>query len=1055
MVPIALAFVLTTVPQDPAGGSLRPVGLRCEHLREPLGIEAAQPALSWRLEAVEPGARGLLQTAWQVVVASDAALLANGKADLWDSGKVESSSTLDCEYRGTALRSNQRCFWRVRAWDQQGRSGPWSEVASWSMGLLSPADWQAQWIGYDAPLAARERGADFAGATWLWSPDEKGQPRTGEVCFRGSWDLPANWDGARLLVTADDQCEVWVNGAAAGKSDGQPDAWRRPLVIDAGKLLRPGRNGIAVAARNTGGAGGVLAKLALRIGEKTQVFATDPTWRVAGTAVEGWQQPAFDDRSWPAAQGVGAYGAQPWGRIGAVPLFLPPVRVLGKSFAVREPPRRATLYASALGLYEVELNGRKVGDAFFAPGWTDYDKRVYYQAYDVTAAVRAGANALAVLLADGWHSGYVGYGHARDHYGERTRARVQLVLEHADGSTQVVASDGSWRASTGPLREADFLMGEVCDMTFAPGPPEPVVVSESKALLQRHPGEPVRAIAELRPVSIKQAGDDTWVCDLGQNVAGFARLQVQGRRGQRITLRFAERLNPDGTIYTTNLRSARATDVYVCAGTGVETWQPRFTFHGFQYVEVRGLGKAPEPGTITGVALSSDTPMGGEFACSDPMVDKLVSNIRWTQRMNFIDVPTDCPQRDERLGWTGDAQAYVRTATCLADVQAFFDKWLVDLADAQRGDGQFPMVAPLKVAGGDGGPAWADAGVICPWTIYDVYGDLRLLRRQYPSMVRFVEFCRARSTAELLPPPQFHCFGDWLHIGDPTPNEVIYTAYFAASSKLLAQSAAALGKAEDARKYEELFLRVRAAFQRAYVEADGKVRGHSQTGYVLALAFDLLDGERRAQAERHLLAHLEGRKWHLSTGFVGTKDLMLVLDKIGRDDVAWRLLGNKDFPSWGFTIEHGATSIWERWDGWTPERGFNDPGMNSFAHYAFGAVGQWLFEVAAGVRNEEPGFRRILVRPVPGGSVSWVKAVRPTVHGDVASAWRFEGDRFVLDVTIPPNTTARVVLPTGDPASVRVDGVVPGEVAGVVVDGAAGDGYVVGSGRWQFTAKRR
>lgn len=1052
MVPLALAFVLTTLPQDPTNGALRPVHLRCERLREPLGIDAAQPLLSWRLEAVDPAARGLVQTAWQVCVASDAGQFDSGAADLWDSGKVESGSTIDAAYGGFSLRSNQRCFWRVRAWDQMGRPGPWSDVASWSMGLLSPADWQAQWIGHDAPLAARDRGADFVGATWIWSLDGDGQPRKRAVSFRGTWDLPAAWDTARLHLTVDDQFELWINGQPAGRSDGAADAWRRPLSLDAGRLLRPGRNVVAVAAHNAGGVGGVLGKLVLRVGAEERSFTTDARWRATAAAPEGWQRADFDDSAWSAATAAGVHPAQPWGRITTAPLFLPPVRVLSTSFPVAEPPRRATLYATALGLFDVELNGTKVGDEFFAPGWTDYEKRVHYRAYDATNAVRAGDNALAVHLADGWYSGYVGYGRARDHYGERTRARIQLVIEHADGSTQVVASGPDWRATTGPLREADFLMGEVCDRTFAPQPPVPVDVSEHPAPLQRHPGEPIRAIAELRPVSIAKVGDDTYVCDLGQNIAGFARLQVQGQRGQRITLRFAERLNPDGTLYTANLRAARATDVYVCAGTGVETWQPRFTFHGFQYVEVHGLRRAPGADTIRGIALSSDTPMGGEFHCSDPMVDKLVANIRWTQRMNFLDVPTDCPQRDERLGWTGDAQAYVRTATCLADVQSFFDKWLVDLADAQRSDGQFPMVAPLIVAEGDGGPAWADAGVICPWTIYDVCGDLRLLRRQYPSMVRFVEFCRARSTAELLPPEQFHCFGDWLHLGDPTPNEVIYTAYFAASARLVAKSAAALGETADAQKYEDLFLRVRAAFQRTYVEPDGQIRGHSQTGCVLALAFDLLDEERRQQAERHLLAHLAGRQWHLATGFVGTKDLMLVLDKIGRNDVAWRLLGNKDFPSWGFAIEHGATSIWERWDGWTPERGFQDPGMNSFAHYAFGAVGQWLFEVAAGLRNDEPGFRRILVRPVPGGAVTWVEAVRPTVHGDVASAWRFDGGDFVLDVVIPPNTTARVVLPTDDPASVRIDGAPAGAQPGVAV---ADDGLTVGSGKWQFRAKRR
>ena len=1052
---LVLAFVLACSPQAPAlaNGSLQPVALRCEHHRGPLGIDAPKPVLSWRLVAAGSRTRGLQQTAYQVRVASTAELLGKDTADLWDSKQVASPATADIEYEGQPLTSGQRCWWQVRAWDQDGVPGPWSATASWGMGLLSPSDWQAQWIGDDAPLDARDRGPDLDGATWLWANDEAGKPLQGELHFRGHWALPAKWDRARLFVTGDNTFELWLNGALVGKSDGHDESWRRAVAFDVTKALQPGDNVVAAVVANRDGPGGLIAKLVVETGDTQQVFTTEPGWRQTAKAADGWQQPKFDDAAWSKLVDAGKYGAGPWGRLESGQLFLPPPRVLSKSFMATAAPVRATLYASALGLYEIELNGKKVGDAFFTPGWTDYEQRVYYQAYDVTAAVHAGANQLQALLADGWHSGYVGYGLKRDHYGEHTRLLAQLVLEAADGTRQIVATDGSWTATTGSTREADFLMGETCDMTFAPPAPKPVVVSTSKAVLQSHPGEAVRVIEERKPCSIKQCGDDVYVCDLGQNIAGFVRLQLQGKRGQKITLRFAERRNPDGTVYTQNLRQARCVDTYVCAGTGVEIWQPRFTFHGFQYVEVKGLGQAPTQDTITGVAVSSDTPMLGDFQCSEPMVDQLVSNIRWTQRMNFIDIPTDCPQRDERLGWTGDAQAYIRTATCLADTQAFYGKWLVDLTDAQRADGQFPMVAPLKVAGGDGGPAWADAGVICPWNVYEVYGDRRLLARQYPSMVRFVEFCRDRCSKELAPPARFHCFGDWLNIDDETPHAVIFTAYFAHSTQLVARSAAALGKMDDARKFDELAARARAYFEQTCVEPDGQLRGHSQTAYVLALAFDLLSPLHRAQAAQHLVAHLQARKWHLATGFVGTKDLMLVLDKIGRNDVAYRLLANTDFPSWGFCIVHGATSIWERWNGWTPEKGFNDPGMNSFAHYAFGAVGEWLFEVPGGIRTDGPGYRRIVIAPQPGGALTWVRVRQPTVHGEVAAAWKLDGERVLLDVTVPPNTTALVRAPTADPASITVDGVPAAQAAGVQVrDGGVCE---VGSGQWSFAAQRR
>jgi alpha-L-rhamnosidase len=487
-------------------------------------------------------------------------------------------------------------------------------------------------------------------------------------------------------------------------------------------------------------------------------------------------------------------------------------------------------------------------------------------------------------------------------------------------------------------------------------------------------------------------------------------------------LRFAERLNPDGSVYTTNLREARVIDTYTCRGGETESWLPRFTFHGFQYVEVTGLSTAPTAETIVGVALSSDTPVAGHFECSNPLLNQLHSNAYWTQRANFIDIPTDCPQRDERLGWTGDAQVYIRTATLNADVHAFFTKWLVDLTDAQRADGQFPMVAPLKVAGDDGGPAWADAGVICPWTIYEVYGDRRLLERQYASMVKFVEFCAARSTADLLPPEKFHCFGDWLSIKADTPKEVIYTAYFAYSTRTLARCAEVLGKPDDAEKYRALYERIKKSFQRAYVRETGEIQGDTQCVYVLALAADLVDGDQAASAADRLVDNIRTRGWHLSTGFIGTKDLMLVLAKIGRNDVAYRLLLNETFPSWGFSIQHGATSIWERWDGWTPENGFQDPGMNSFAHYSFGAVYQWMVENIGGIRSAEPGYRRVLLAPQPGGNLTSASVGYDSIRGPIRSAWKLSGDTMEWEVSIPANTTGILLVPTTDGSSIMEGG---------------------------------
>lgn len=709
-------------------------------------------------------------------------------------------------------------------------------------------------------------------------------------------------------------------------------------------------------------------------------------------------------------------------------LFLPPAPFLRSTFQATAPVKRATLYASALGLVDVHLNGRRVSNDFFTPGWTDYAKRVHYRTYDVTSLVKSGANAWGAVLADGWYSGYVGFGGHRNFYGTHPRVRLQLKLDYADGTSAVFGSGSDWKAAVGPELEADFLKGETYDARqeltgwdesgFDDSAWQPVVTgSEVQPLMQAHPGPPVRIIKEFKAQSITEPKPGVYVLNLGQNFAGFARLSVRGHSGQRITLRFAERLNPDGTIYTTNLRSARSTDTYICRGGGREIWEPHFTFHGFQYIEVTGLTGKPADDTVIGLALSSDTPVAGSFECSNPMLNQLHNNIYWTQRANFIDIPTDCPQRDERLGWTGDAQVYVRTATLNCDVEAFYNKWLVDLdQDGQRADGEFPMVAPVKVAGDDGGPAWADAGVVCPWTMYAAYGNRRILERSYPAMTRFIAFCQNRSKPDLLPPDKYHCFGDWLSIHADTPKDVICTAYFAYSTLLTARAAEALGKTEDAAKYHDLYNRIKAAFNKAYVTDDGRVSGDTQCGYVLALAFDLVDGDRAKLAAQHLVDNIQQRDWHLSTGFIGTKDLMLVLSKIGRDDVAYRLIYNDTFPSWGFSIKHGATSIWERWDGWTPEKGFQDPGMNSFAHYSFGAVYQWMVENIGGIRSDGPAYHHIIIAPQMNDQLASAATSVHTIRGQVATDWKRDGNTLSLAVTIPPNTTATVDLPF-DPAA--------------------------------------
>ncbi len=1046
-----------------AADGLTAARLRCEYRVDPRGIDEAAPRLSW---IVESGQRAQRQTAFRVLVADDAERLGRDEGDLWDSGKTAGDDTTCIVYAGQPLASGQACFWKVKVWDRDGRESPWSPPARWSMGLLRPADWKAQWIGFDRTRPGALPDAPFEGARWIWfAKDPSPAAPQGKRAFLATLQLPAGEEIARadLLVTGDDSYTLNLNGMRVAVSEPGGETFRKAAQLDVKRFLVPGDNEVrAVVDNAVESPAGLLVKLTVETaGGKTVTRVTDDSW----LATDKPAAAATNRAAWSACRVIGDYGIAPWGRIKAAGIVMPPAAYLRTGFTTGKPVARAMLYASAFGWFDVHLNGRRVSDEWFNPGWTDYRRRVYYRAYDVTALLRPGVNALGAVLSDGWYSGYIGWYGQRDHYGAKPRFLAQLEIEYADGSRETVASGPGWKAAIGPVQGSDILMGEAYDARKeiagwdAAGFDDSAwsaadTGAERSPVLQAHPGPPVVTVREFRAQKVTEPKPGVYVLDLGQNFAGVVRLQVRGEPGQAITLRHAERLNPDGTIYTINLRGARATDTYLCRGGGVETWTPRFTFHGFQYVEVTGLKTKPGPETVVGLALSSDTPDAGAFECSDPMLNRLRSNIYWTQRMNFIDIPTDCPQRDERLGWTGDAQVYVRTATLNADVQSFFTKWLVDLEDAQREDGQFPKVAPVLVTDADGGPAWADAGVICPWTVYEVYGDRRLLERRYESMKRFIEFCRSRSTPEGLPPSKYHCYGDWLSIQASTPKDVIYTAYFAHSARLVARAAEVLGQAEDQAKYEALFEKIKAGFRGAFIQPDGRIKGDTQAGYVLALASDLVEGDLAKKAAQYLGEDIEQRG-HLSTGFIGTKDLMLVLAKIGRNDLAYRLIHNETFPSWGFSIKHDATSIWERWDGWTPEKGFQTPGMNSFAHYSFGAVYQWMVENIGGIRNAGPGYREIVLAPEPGGRLASARVGYDSIRGRIESKWARKEGRFELDATIPANTMATIVLPAKAGATVTEGGQPVEKADGIRVLGAAGDRMrlAVGSGRYRFTVE--
>lgn len=750
---------------------------------------------------------------------------------------------------------------------------------------------------------------------------------------------------------------------------------------------------------------------------------------------------------------------------------LAPSPYLRKEFRLEKPVRRARLYATARGVYEPYVNGERVGREVFAPGWTDYRRRVQYQTYDVTALLAEGQNVLGAILGDGWYAGFVGFDpkHRGAHYGSRAYLLAQLKVEYEDGTTQTVVSDGSWKSSTGPILYSDLLVGEFYDArqemagwsesAFDGLNWYPVGVEELESTpLVAQSDDSVRVTEEVMAKAVTEPKSGVHVFDMGQNMVGWVRLKVEGAAGNEVTLRHAETLSPDGTIYTTNLRFARATDRYVLRGGGEEVYEPRFTFHGFRYVEVTGYPGEPSLEAITGCVVHSATPPTGSFECSSPMVNKLQSNIVWGQRGNFLSVPTDCPQRDERLGWMGDAQIFVRTASFNMDVCNFFKKWMVDVEDAQAPDGAFPDVAPLF---GDrseaflrkGSPAWGDAGVIVPWTIYKTYDDTRIIERHYDAMNRWMGYLREANPDLLRRNKMGNNYGDWLAPRENhTPKHLLATAYWAYDAKIMAELAAATGRYEDARQYRELNNRIKAAFTQAFVSPDGRIEGDTQTCYVLALHMDLLSEELRPAAADHLVKAIEREGWHLSTGFVGVGYLCPVLTEAGYTDVAYRLLNNETYPSWGYTIKNGATTIWERWDGWTEESGFQSPNMNSFNHYSLGSVGEWLYRCVAGIDLGEPGYGRILIHPHPGGELAWARAEYDSVHGKIVSGWKIEDSEFKLEVTIPANTAATVHIPSLESSTVLESGVPLDEAEGVEVQCEHGNETIVsiGSGNYEF-----
>lgn len=698
-----------------------------------------------------------------------------------------------------------------------------------------------------------------------------------------------------------------------------------------------------------------------------------------------------------------------------------PAPVFRKSFRLDTSVPAAALHWTCLGIAEVLLDGKPVHDGVFLPGWTNVRKRLRVMRIEL-GPLSAGDHVLEATVGDGWAVGHVAT-HPRQVYSDRVRFRAELRWEGGGAAT-----DASWETYTSDIVRNDLLMGETVDARLRNGTRcvRPAALSKfEEPPLTLHADPVVKRQERFEGKRMDRVGGQD-LFDLGQNISGRVRIRVRGDRGATVTLRYAEMLKTDGSMYTENLRSATATDHYTLAGEGEEEWEPAFTFHGFRYVSAEVTRGEVEIMELTGIALYSEMERTGEFSCSHEKLNQLFENIVWGQNGNFLEVPTDCPQRDERLGWTGDAQVFAPTAAFIRDVSAFFHKWLRDLRDAQGENGTVPCFAPnVGVFGlpGDGGPAWADAVILIPWYLYEAYGDLAFLEENYEAGVRYVEYLQREKTVDGIRPhpdkDDWGGFGDWLALDGSgksvgnTPKDLIGTAFLARDLELLAAMAELLDRPEDKARWTQRYSEVRNAFRHRFLTPEGLPVGATQTACILALNFNLVTEAQREGCVRELVRRIRANGCHIGTGFVGTPYILKVLEENGHLDLAYTLLEQEEFPSWLFPVTQGATTIWERWDGWHPERGFQDVGMNSFNHYAYGAVGEWMVRTVAGLRPEKPGYRVIRFKPRPGGSLKHASARLRTRHGLCAIAWRLTESGLELDLTVPEGCTAILDLRSG------------------------------------------
>ena len=1036
---------------------VRVTDLKCELQRHPIGIDLIHPRLSWVLESDDYNQR---QTAYQILVASKPDLLTEIEADDWDSGKVQADPSIHIAYDGKPLESLRQYHWKVRVWDKDGRVSQWSPAGTWTTGLMDSAEFKGQWITYSQPCTHEVYNLtvpmDLDRAKWLWRETGTDISEFGadSFVFSRMIDIPKveSLKSARMLLAADDSFHLLVNGVSVGAGN----SWQVSRSFDVLKYLDNGGNLIEIETKNASPSpAGMICKIVLEGAESKKEIVSNAQWMVR----QSDQQVSQPE---PAKE-IADYGAGPWGKV-SVPgqdtfwTQQTPSPLLRKEFTLKKK-NIASSYAvvSGLGCYELRINGQKVGDKVLDPVFTNYGKTVLYSTYDLSDYLKKGDNAVGIMLGNGWYNSHTKAAWNFDSaaWRDKPKARMDIVVNYVDGTSDRICTDTSWTGSNGPLVADAMRSGEVYDARLEqPGWDKPgfkvsswgsvKMAAAPKGKLRSEIMPATKIHETIQPTAITEPKEGVYILDMGVNIAGWAKLKIRGEQGQKITLRYGERLK-DGLLDTDNIRGLTfsgpfQTDTYYLKGQGLEEWHPRFVYHGFRYIEVTGLWEKPTPETVQAQMVYTDFETIGTFKCSNKLFNTIQELTDRSYKSNFVGIPTDCPQR-EKNGWTADAHLAAEQAMLNYNNLLAYEKWLADFRDDQDGDGRYSCIIPSPGWGARDLTEWDSAYMIVAWYLYLYHDDVKVIEDNYENMKRYM----ANVEQRIRPNENIVDFGlgDWANDGGSvTPVSLTATAYFYYDTVLMERFAKVLKKQQDAQYFADLSDKVRMAYNRKFYKGNGVYVDGQQTALAMSLFYDLVPPSERKAVQAKLIEAIAVKDNHHDTGILGAKCIFRVLSDMGQTDLAMTMLNQKTMPSYGYWIENGATSLYENWS--------KDPGSKN--HIMFGDISAWFYSYLAGIQADpdQPGFKRIIIHPRFAEGVDWVQAAHQSSYGPIKVNWEVQNAEFVCKINIPANTKATVVLNSRKPQEIKVS---EGNFKDPIIQSDRAV-YTIGSGSYTFTGKR-